>query len=146
MALCTACSTGSYQEAQRVNLNQKLRPVLRAEFFRFVQKYGLPAKKMKNFLKKSVTFFISADYICRIIDNKKSLFSHVLSILLHRRLHRTQFCIIIYPEKAGVRQKYIAACIAYSRLENDNHLSTPIWVQRQRLPHLCRCAASRSGR
>lgn len=146
MALCTACSTGSYQEAQRVNLNQKLRPVLRAEFFRFVQKYGLPAKKLKNFLKKSVTFFISADYICRIIDNKKSLFSHVLSILLHRRLHRTQFCIIIYPEKAGVRQKYIAACIAYSRLENDNHRSTPIWVQRQRLPHLCRCAASRSGR
>ena len=146
MALCIACSTGSYQEAQRVNLNQKLRPVLRAEFFCFVQKYGLPAKKLKNFLKKSVTFFISADYICRIIDNKKSLFSHVLSILLHRRLHRTQFCIIIYPEKAGVRQKYIAACIAYSRLENDNHLSTPIWVQRQRLPHLCRCAASRSGR
>ncbi len=146
MALCIACSTGSYQEAQRVNLNQKLRPVLRAEFFRFVQKYGLPAKKLKNFLKKSVTFFISADYICRIIDNKKSLFSHVLSILLHRRLHRTQFCIIIYPEKASVRQKYIAACIAYSRLENDNHLSTPIWVQRQRLPHLCRCAASRSGR
>jgi hypothetical protein len=89
---------------------------------------------LKNFLKKSVTFFISADYIYRIIDNKKSLFSHVLSILLHRRLHKTPFCIIIYPEKAGNTS---AACIAYSRLENDNHLSTPIWVQRQRLPHLC---------
>ena len=112
----------------------------------FVSKKPDYNKKLKIFLKKSVTFFISADYIYRIIDNKKSLFSHVLSILLHRRLHRTQFCIIIYPEKASVRQKYIAACIAYSRLENDNHLSTPIWVQRQRLPHLCRCAASRSGR
>ena len=33
LALCVACSTGSYQEAQRVKLNQKLRPVLRAEFF-----------------------------------------------------------------------------------------------------------------
>ena len=32
LVLCVACSTGSYQEAQRVNLNQKLRPVLRAEF------------------------------------------------------------------------------------------------------------------
>ena len=114
--------------------------------FSFCSKIRPARKKIEKFFEKSVTFFISADYICRIIDNKKSLFLHVLSILLHRRLHRTQFCIIIYPEKAGVRQKYIAACIAYSRLENDNHLSTPIWVQRQRLPHLCRCAASRSGR
>lgn len=107
MALCIACGSGSYQEAQRVNLNQKLRPVLRTEFFRFVQKYGLPAKKLKKFFEKSVTFFIFADYICRIVDNKKSLFSHVLSILLHRRLHRTQFCIIIYPEKAGVWQNIL---------------------------------------
>ena len=33
MALCVACSTGSYQEAQRVNLNQKLRPVIGRSFF-----------------------------------------------------------------------------------------------------------------
>lgn len=37
LVLCIACSTGSYQEAQRVNLNQKLRPVLRAEFFCLIQ-------------------------------------------------------------------------------------------------------------
>ena len=52
-------------------------------------------KNCKKIFKKSVTFFIFADYIYGIVNSGKSLFLHVLSILLHRRLHRTPFCIII---------------------------------------------------
>ena len=64
------------------------------------------SKKLQKIFKKSVTFFIFADYIYGTLNSGKSLFLHVLSILLHRRLHRTQFCIIIYPERRAYGKIY----------------------------------------
>ena len=105
----------------------------------------IPAQKLKKFFEKSVTFFIFADYICRIVDNKKSLFSHVLSILLHRRLHRTQFCIIIYPEKAGVWQNILPP-VSHIRGLKMTTTSLLLCKRSGRGHTSARCAALRSGR
>ena len=105
----------------------------------------IPAQKLKKFFEKSVTFFIFADYICRIVDNKKSLFSHVLSILLHRRLHRTQFCIIIYPEKASVWQNILPP-VPHIRGLKMTTTSLLLCKRSGRGHTSARCATLRSGR